>query len=66
MKERFSKTFGKTRRPVGRDRHDAVTGTSLAKEDQKAALQKKLDEAESEEEKKKIRQAAHFQGVSLD
>lgn len=58
--------FEKTRKSIGRDRVESLTGTSLKESDNQAKFKRRLEEAKTEEEKKKIRQAAHFQGISLD
>lgn len=66
MSDKFKKTLDKMRKPFGRERFEALSGQSLESADKASIFRKRLEEAETEEEKKKIRQAAHFQGVTLD
>jgi len=58
--------FEKIRKTIGRDRYESLTGKSLDAADKSAEFKRRLEAAETEEEKKKIKQAAHFQGVTLD
>jgi hypothetical protein len=64
--DKFKKTFGKMRKPIGRDKFEALTGKSLEKADMVAELKRRIEEETDEEKKKKLKQMAHFQGIALD
>lgn len=66
MTDKFKKTLGAMRKPLGREKYEALSGQPLEKADKALIFKERLEAAETEEEKKKIRQAAHFQGVKLD
>lgn len=66
MGDKFTKTLGSIRKPIGREKYEALSGKSLQSADKASIFRDRLEAAETEDEKKKIRQAAHFQGVKLD
>lgn len=63
---KFQKTLGGVnRRPVSKKKFEGATGTDYEDSVEKDDLQSQYDSEQDEEKKKKIKQRAHFMGVSL-
>lgn len=67
MKDRFKKLLGGvSRRKLSKKEFEDKTGTSLEKADDEASLRSQYEDAETEEEKKKIKQRAFIMGFKVD